>query len=53
MYDPSQKLSTQFWLRDEVKPGEERVAVVPSDVKKLLDAGFRVSVERSSTRCIR
>lgn len=41
-----------FWLRHEVKPGEERVILTPSDVKKAIDAGIEFSVERSPTRCI-
>eukprot|EP00455_Lapot_gusevi_P041745 TRINITY_DN487_c0_g1_i2.p1 TRINITY_DN487_c0_g1~~TRINITY_DN487_c0_g1_i2.p1 ORF type:complete len:752 (-),score=283.03 TRINITY_DN487_c0_g1_i2:107-2206(-) len=40
-------LKPHFWLRAEVKPGEERSALVPSDVAKLIEAGYRVSVEKS------
>lgn len=36
-----------LWLRDEVKPMEHRSALTPTTAKALLDAGFRVSVERS------
>jgi NAD(P) transhydrogenase subunit alpha len=32
----------------EVKPGERRVALVPDSVKKLVDAGFDVVVERGA-----
>jgi len=41
-----------FWLRSEIKPGEERVALSPADAKKCIDAGFKISVERSAHRCI-
>jgi saccharopine dehydrogenase (NAD+, L-lysine-forming) len=44
-------LGPHLWLRSETKPGEERVAVTPADVKKLLQAGFRISVEKSPHRC--
>lgn len=47
-----EKKTLQFWLRHEVKPGEERVMLVPKDAAKLLAAGHQVSVERSPTRCI-
>mmetsp|Transcript_2358 Transcript_2358/g.3393 ORF Transcript_2358/g.3393 Transcript_2358/m.3393 type:complete len:591 (-) Transcript_2358:144-1916(-) len=45
-------LPTAIWLRHEVKPGEERCALTPETAKELLDAGFRVTVEKSDTRCI-
>mmetsp|Transcript_21573 Transcript_21573/g.52811 ORF Transcript_21573/g.52811 Transcript_21573/m.52811 type:complete len:837 (-) Transcript_21573:282-2792(-) len=45
-------LSPQIWLRHEVKPGEERTALTPETAKELIDAGFRVTVEKSPTRCI-
>lgn len=41
-----------YWMRHEVKPGEERVILTPEDVKTLLDKGVQVTVEKSSTRCI-
>jgi hypothetical protein len=47
-----QKLGEQLWVRHEVKPGEERVAIVPSAAEQLIKAGYRVTVERSPTRCI-
>merc|ERR1719433_509773 len=40
-------------VRTEVKPGEQRVAVTPVQVKSLLGAGYRVVVEKSDTRCFR
>lgn len=45
-------LKPQIWLRHEVKLGEERTALSPETAKELLDAGFRVTVEKSPTRCI-
>jgi len=47
-----EEMKPHFWMRHEVKPGEERVVLVPSDVKMLLDAGFKITVEKSPTRCI-
>lgn len=40
-----------YWLRHEVKPGEERVILTPADVEKLIKEGVQVTVERSPTRC--
>ncbi len=40
-----------LWLRDETKPFERRTALTPTYAGKLIDAGFAVSVERSSVRC--
>jgi len=40
-----------IWLRDETKPFERRTALTPMVASKLIDAGFAVSVEKSSTRC--
>lgn len=37
-----------LWLRDERKPLEHRSALTPTTAKALLDAGFKISVERSS-----
>jgi saccharopine dehydrogenase (NAD+, L-lysine forming) len=44
--------SYHFWLRAEVKPNEFRTLILPEGVKALLDAGHRVSVERSTDRCV-
>mmetsp|Transcript_11200 Transcript_11200/g.45574 ORF Transcript_11200/g.45574 Transcript_11200/m.45574 type:complete len:369 (+) Transcript_11200:58-1164(+) len=41
-----------FWLRHEVKPFEHRTPVLPRHAKRLLDAGYKVSVERSPARCV-
>ena len=46
-----QKLPTHVLLRHEVKDKEYRTPLTPEGAKTLLDAGFHVSVERSSTRC--
>ena len=37
-----------IWLRAETKPQEQRTALTPSNAKKLLDAGFQVTVEAST-----
>jgi len=39
-----------IWLRDEVKPNEQRTALTPHCVQQLIQAGFQVTVERSKTR---
>ena len=41
-----------LWLRDEVKPGEKRVPITPKNAQKLLNAGYRINIEESKTRCI-
>ena len=37
-----------IWLRAETKPHEQRTALSPSGAKKLVDAGFKVTIECSS-----
>lgn len=39
-----------LWLRAETKPMEHRAALTPITVKKLMDAGFKITVERSRQR---
>ncbi|KAJ3396573.1 Saccharopine dehydrogenase, partial [Chytridiales sp. JEL 0842] len=39
-----------FWLRAETKANEHRTAITPSAVKKLLENGIKVSVERCTER---
>ncbi|KAI9486777.1 MAG: hypothetical protein EXX96DRAFT_550537 [Benjaminiella poitrasii] len=39
-----------LWLRAETKPMEHRAALTPSTAKKLIDAGFRITVEKSTQR---
>jgi saccharopine dehydrogenase (NAD+, L-lysine-forming) len=41
-----------FWLRHEVKEGEGRTPVLPEHCKKLIQNGHKVSVEKSTTRCV-
>ncbi|KAI5122348.1 hypothetical protein M0805_004106 [Coniferiporia weirii] len=40
----------QLWLRAEKKPLERRAALTPTTAKKLIDAGFEISVERDEQR---
>jgi len=41
---------THLWLRHEIKPMEHRAALSPDACQKLLNQGFKISVEKSSTR---
>jgi saccharopine dehydrogenase (NAD+, L-lysine-forming) len=44
-------MSTQrLWLRCEKKEFERRSALTPTTAKKLIDAGFQISVERDEQR---
>lgn len=43
---PAQRL----WLRCETKEFERRAALTPTTAKKLIDAGFEISVERDEQR---
>lgn len=40
----------QLWLRCEKKEFERRSALTPTTAKKLIDAGFEISVERDTQR---
>jgi NAD/NADP transhydrogenase alpha subunit len=42
--------SNKIWLRAETKPAEARSALTPTTCKALMDAGFEVTVERSTQR---
>ncbi|EEB07301.1 saccharopine dehydrogenase Lys3 [Schizosaccharomyces japonicus yFS275] len=42
-----------IWLRAESKPLEERSALTPTTAKKLADAGFKITIERSSQRAFK
>lgn len=42
--------SPHLWMRHEARATERRAPLVPGDVRRLLDAGVRVSVERSPQR---
>jgi saccharopine dehydrogenase (NAD+, L-lysine-forming) len=39
-----------LWLRAETKPMEHRAALTPATAKTLLDAGFKITVEKSEER---
>lgn len=39
-----------LWLRAETKPMEHRAALSPAAAKELLDAGFKITVEKSTQR---
>ncbi|RJE19181.1 saccharopine dehydrogenase [Aspergillus sclerotialis] len=41
---------TKIWLRAETKPAEARSALTPTTCKALIDAGYQVTVERSTQR---
>lgn len=44
-------MSTQrLWLRCEKKEFERRSALTPTTAKKLIDAGFQITVERDEQR---
>ncbi|KAL4785673.1 hypothetical protein BJX76DRAFT_346860 [Aspergillus varians] len=40
--------SNKIWLRAETKPAEARSALTPTTCKALIDAGYEVTVERST-----
>ncbi|KNC83818.1 saccharopine dehydrogenase [NAD+, L-lysine-forming] [Sphaeroforma arctica JP610] len=41
-----------LWIRAEVKSQEHRVPITPEIVKKLLDTGFKITVEKQHDRCV-
>ncbi len=41
---------TRLWVRAEARETERRAPVVPADVRRLVEAGFEVTVEESPTR---
>ena len=43
---------THIWIRAEERPNERRVAVTPSGMTELIQAGFRVTLEEDPTRAI-
>jgi len=43
---------THLWVRAEQRLNEDRVGLTPAGAKALLDAGIRVTVEKSSSRAI-
>src|SRR5688572_26264617 len=48
--DPLRDEMKHIWLRDELPDNDRRTPLTPQDAKKLIDAGFQVTVERSSKR---
>lgn len=46
-------MSTHIWLRAETKPAEERTALPPKHARRLMDAGFQLTVESSSQSAFR
>ncbi|KAL4795578.1 hypothetical protein BDV19DRAFT_378781 [Aspergillus venezuelensis] len=42
--------SNKIWLRAETKPAEARSALTPTTCKALIDAGYEVTIERSTQR---
>lgn len=49
-YTQNMSSAPHLWLRAETKPMEHRAALTPSTAKELLDAGFKITVERSDQR---
>jgi len=43
---------THLWVRAEQRENEDRVGLTPEGAKALLDAGIRVTIEKSSVRAI-
>ncbi|MFT6558380.1 saccharopine dehydrogenase [Sneathiella sp.] len=48
----AETLNNHLWVRSEKKANERRVAIVPDDAKTLLEAGYKITVEKSAQRCI-
>lgn len=46
----SKNMATHLWLRCETKEFEHRSALTPTTAKKLLDEGFKITVERDPNR---
>lgn len=44
---------THIWVRAEQRENEDRVGLTPAGARALLDAGFSVTVEHSSSRAIK
>ncbi|MFT6434281.1 MAG: hypothetical protein ACJAVI_002329 [Candidatus Azotimanducaceae bacterium] len=45
-------MNSHIWIRAEYKENERRVAVVPEDAAKLIERGFKITVEKSALRAI-
>ena len=41
-------MTTHLWLRSETKPAEERTVLPPRHAHQMLDAGYQLTVEKSS-----
>ena len=41
-------MSTHIWLRSETKPSERRTVLTPQHARQLVEAGFQLTVEKSS-----
>eukprot|EP01134_Creolimax_fragrantissima_P008086 CFRG8086T1 len=41
-----------LWIRAEVKPQEHRVPITPDIAQKLINHGFKITVERQHDRCV-
>lgn len=48
----SERPKHHFWFRHEVKLNEHRTLVLPEHAKILIEDGHKVTVERSTERCI-
>ena len=46
-------MSTHIWLRAETKPAEQRTALPPAHAKRLMNAGFELTIEASSQSAFR
>lgn len=51
-YEKMVGMPTHLWIRHEARATERRAPVVPADVLRLLDEGFRVTVEDSPQRVV-
>lgn len=40
-----------LWLRSEMKKNEYRTPITPIVVQKLITNGYKITVEKSTTRC--
>lgn len=45
-------MAIHFWLRAEVKPLEKRTPITPESAKHLIAQGHKITVEKSTERCV-
>lgn len=45
-------MTPHLWVRAEQRANEDRVGLTPDGAKALIDAGFRLTVEASTTRIL-